>query len=126
MEVQGDFALYQQMAYNLILNACQALAEDKDNTKPSLSITTSRISEDRVCLKIKDNGIGIAQGNLEKIFQPLWTSRKKGTGFGLGLTKQFIKKYGGEIFVSSREKEFTCFTVLLPLYRSDLSIDKVS
>ena len=131
VEVRGDLSILQQVAYNLILNSCQALKEDKDNKKACIEISTKRISKDKACLKVRDNGPGIPKQNLEKIFQALWTSKnkKQGTGLGLGIARQFVRKFGGDLFVSSKEKEFTCFTALLPLNSSDksekfLSIDK--
>ncbi|MBC6414826.1 MAG: HAMP domain-containing histidine kinase [Bdellovibrionales bacterium] len=123
LKVKGDFAILQQIVYNLILNACQALREDKKNLTPQLTITTDQISEDKVCVKVKDNGIGISEDHLDKIFQPLWTNKKKGTGFGLGITKKFVEKCKGNIFVSSQEKKQTCFTVILPLYHPKNLID---
>ena len=122
LEVKGDFALLQQAFYNLILNACQALGENKENKDPVIQINTYPISEDEFCLKIKDNGIGIKQENLKKIFQPFWTSKEKGTGFGLGVTEKIVQQCGGKIFVSSRENQFTCFTVIFPLYPPELSL----
>ena len=119
LKVKGDFARFQQITYNLILNGCQALLEDKDNLKPELKIQTTKMAGDKVCMKIIDNGKGIPKENLEKIFKPLWTSRKNGTGFGLGITKNNVKKCGGDIFVSSEERKETCFTVSFPLYRPE-------
>ena len=116
LKVKGDFALFQQITYNLILNACQALLEDEGNLKPQLRIVTDKISGDRVRMRVIDNGKGIPEENLEQIFKPLWTSRKNGTGFGLGITKKIVKKCGGDISVSSQERKQTCFTVRLPLY----------
>ena len=116
LKVKGDFALFQQIIYNLILNACQALLEDEKNLKPELRILTDKISGDLVRMRIIDNGKGIPEENLNKIFRPLWTSRKNGTGFGLGITKKIVKKCGGDISVSSQERKQTCFTVRLPLY----------
>ena len=120
VKVRGDFSILQQVAYNIILNACQALKEDKNNIKPYIQISTSK-QNDKVCLKVKDNGPGIAKQNLEKIFQTLWTSKKKGqgTGLGLGISRRFVRELGGNLLVSSKEKEFTCFTVLLPLSYPD-------
>ena len=116
LKVKGSFALFQQVTYNLILNACQALLEDEKNSNPELTILTDKLSGDFVRMRIIDNGKGIPQENLDKIFRPLWTSRKNGTGFGLGITEKIIKKYGGGISVSSQERKRTCFTVKLPLY----------
>jgi len=116
LKVKGNFALFQQISYNLILNACQSLLEDESNLKPKLIILTDKLPGDFVRMRIIDNGKGIPQDNLDKIFKPLWTSRKKGTGFGLGITKKIIQKYGGSIYVSSRQRKRTCFTVKLPLH----------
>ena len=116
LKVKGEFALFQQIIYNLILNACQALLEDEENLKPQLKILTDKISEDQVRMRIIDNGTGIPKENLDKIFRPLWTSRKNGTGFGLGITKKIVKKCGGSISVISEEGKQTCFIVSLPLY----------
>ena len=115
LKLKGDFSLFQQIVYNLILNACQALATDKDNPNPTLSVSSQLISKQRACLKIQDNGIGIPTADLKKIFDPLWSSKKQGTGFGLSLTQKFVKSLGGEIFVSSKEKQGTCFTLIFPL-----------
>ena len=113
--VTGDFSLFQQMLYNLILNACQSLSADKENSHPTLSISTHLLSDCEFCLKVKDNGLGIPKAHLEKIFRPFWSSKEKGTGFGLSLTQKFVQSCGGKIFVSSREKEYSCFTLLFPL-----------
>ena len=118
LEIKGDFALLQQAFYNLILNACQALAQDKGNKNPVIHISTYPILKDEVCLKIKDNGIGIEEKNLEKIFQPFWTNKKSGTGFGLGVTRKIVQQSQGKIFVSSQKNQFTCFTLIFPSYSS--------
>jgi len=125
LEITGDLAILQQVVYNLVLNACQALKGDQlgKKTEACIQISTKENSQGQACLKIRDNGPGIAEQNLEKIFQPLWTNKKGslGTGFGLGIARKFIRKYKGDISVSSKEGEFTCFTVLLPLPGSKFS-----
>ena len=118
LEIKGDFSLLQQAFYNLILNACEALAEDKTNKNPMIQISVYPISEHEMCLKIADNGIGIEREKLNKIFQPFWTGKAKGTGLGLGVTKKIVQQFNGKIFVSSRNK-FTCFTLIFPLSASN-------
>lgn len=120
VKITGDFTLLQQATYNLILNACQALNKEVKRKKPCIQISVDKNLNHKVCLTIKDNGPGIAQHNLEKIFQPLWTSKKigEGTGFGLGIARKFIRKLNGDILVSSKENEFSCFTIQLPLHPS--------
>ena len=117
IKVQGDFALLKQVVYNLVLNSCQALKQDKQKALPRIQISIYQNLKDQACLKIQDNGPGIASQNLKKIFQPFWTNKDKGTGWGLGIVQQFVQKFHGEILVSSKEKELTCFTVLLPLIK---------
>ena len=122
LEVKGDLAILQQVVYNLVLNACQALKGNqmRKETEACIQISTKHNSKDQACLKIRDNGPGIVEQHLKNIFQPLWTNKKgnQGTGFGLGIARKFIRKYEGEIFVASKEREFTCFTVLLPIFNS--------
>ena len=67
LEIKGELAVLQQIAYNLILNSCQALKEgDQEEKKPVIKIETKKISNNRACLKVKDNGPGIEKQNLEK------------------------------------------------------------
>ena len=121
LEVKGELSVLQQVAYNLILNSCQALQEKQEKRDAFIQIQTKKVSKNTACLKVIDNGPGIAKKNLEKIFQALWTSKKKnkGTGLGLGIARQFVRKFGGNIFVSSQKYQQTCFTVLLPLKDSE-------
>ena len=72
-------------------------------------------------LKIEDNGLGIDPKKLDKIFQPFWTSKKRGTGLGLGVTKKIIQQFDGKIFVSSQRNQFTCFTLIFPISRPEES-----
>ena len=120
LKVKGELAILQQVAYNLILNSCQALQEDQRDKEALIEISTKKTSKNMACLKVRDNGPGIAKQNMEKVFQAFWTNKSKaqGTGLGLGISRQLIRKLGGDIFVSSREKEWTCFTVLLPIQPS--------
>jgi signal transduction histidine kinase len=66
---------------------------------------------------IKDNGVGISQENLNRIFNPFFTTKPIGTGTGLGLsiTYGIIKEHGGTIYVSSEVDHGTEFTVALPV-----------
>ena len=75
----------------------------------------------KVEIKVKDNGNGIPQKVMDKIFQPFFTTKPtgQGTGLGLSLAYDIIKAHGGEIKVNTREGEFTEFIVQLPVYKSD-------
>jgi two-component system, NtrC family, sensor kinase len=67
-------------------------------------------------IRVKDNGNGIPQKVVDKIFQPFFTTKPagQGTGLGLSLSYDIIKAHGGEINVNTKEGEFTEFVVKLP------------
>ena len=125
LKVKGESSALGQAFYNIILNACQALKEHNIKT-PVIDISTGFYCKTQAYVKIKDNGPGIAEKHLEKIFQPFWTQKNKGTGLGLGIARQFVKKTGGDILVSSQEAEFACFTILLPFKDKPLGVKTVS
>ena len=110
-------SLLQQMIFNLMTNACHAVQHLKGWQKPQIEVSTAKHSDQMLSLEIKDNGCGIPSDHLEKVFQPLWTTKKpgEGTGLGLGLVKRFVKSTGGDIHVSSELNKGSVFTVLLPL-----------
>ena len=105
---------------NLITNAFYVVDEKKkqilDGYVPTVSVSTKKINE-KVEIKVKDNGIGIPEKVLDKIFQPFFTTKPTGIGTGLGLSLSYdiVKMHGGEIKVNTREREFTEFVVQLPI-----------
>ncbi len=117
IEVVGSFSILQQVVYNLIINSCQALKEFEQQKDPTLTICIGRTEDNKSCLQIRDNGPGIRKEHFEKIFQPLWTTKRQGegTGLGLGIARQIVHQYGGSIEISSEPYKSTCFFVNLPL-----------
>jgi len=99
-----------QVFSNLILNACQAM-----EGQGMLTITTSAADKNIVVVQVEDTGPGIAQAQLEQIFQPFYTTKAAGQGTGLGLyiARDIINELGGEISVESRPGR-TCFHITLP------------
>ena len=104
---------------NLINNAFYAVDEKKKQTpngyEPSASITTKK-EGDKVYITVRDNGNGIPQKVLDKIFQPFFTTKPtgQGTGLGLSLSYDIIKAHSGEIKVKTKEGEGTEFIIQLP------------
>ncbi|MBC8045304.1 MAG: GHKL domain-containing protein, partial [Fimbriimonadaceae bacterium] len=104
---------------NLITNAFYAVNEKKkqstDNYEPTVSVRTKKMN-DKIEIKVMDNGNGISQKVLDKIFQPFFTTKPtgQGTGLGLSLSYDIIKAHGGEIKVETRESEGSEFIIILP------------
>jgi two-component system, NtrC family, sensor kinase len=103
---------------NLYNNAFYAVSEKKkqlsDGYEPAVTLTTKRL-DSVVAITVKDNGTGIPQELLDKIFQPFFTTKPtgQGTGLGLSLSYDIVKAHGGDIKVETKEFAFTEFTLLL-------------
>ena len=72
----------------------------------------------QVLIIVSDNGVGIPGKNLQKMFQPFFTTKPTGEGTGLGLSLTYdmvVKGHGGKIEVNTKEGEFTEFTITLPI-----------
>jgi len=104
---------------NLINNAFYAVTEKKkqvpDGYDPTVIISTKKVN-DTVQIKVSDNGNGIPQNIVDKIFQPFFTTKPTGAGTGLGLSLSYdiIKAHGGEIKVETKESVGTTFIIILP------------
>ncbi len=116
---------------NLINNAFYAVSEKQklantdpsgfenprglDEYKPVVTITTKKL-DDKIEIRVKDNGNGVPKAVLDKIFQPFFTTKPSGQGTGLGLSLSYdiIKAHGGEINVETKEGEGTEFIIILP------------
>jgi PAS domain S-box-containing protein len=109
--VRGVAALLQQVFTNIFLNAIQAMPDGGD-----LRIDLS-VDDAEVVVHVSDTGIGIAEGDLERIFDPFHTSSSPGWGTGLGLSICFsiVQRHLGSIGAESRVGEGSCFHVRLPL-----------
>ena len=105
---------------NLINNAFYAVSEKKahqfNGYEPTVTISTRKQS-DKIEIRVNDNGGGIPQKVLDKIFQPFFTTKPtgQGTGLGLSLSYDIIKAHGGDIKVVSKEGEGSEFVVQIPL-----------
>jgi signal transduction histidine kinase/ligand-binding sensor domain-containing protein len=105
---------------NLITNAFYAVDEKKkqmgDGYEPTVSVSTEKVG-DTVLITVKDNGNGIPQKVLDKIFQPFFTTKPtgQGTGLGLSLSYDIVKAHGGELKVETTEGEGCVFIISLSL-----------
>ena len=104
---------------HLITNAFYVVDEKKkqqpEGYEPTVTVSTKKLN-DKVEIKVKDNGNGIPQKVLDKIFQPFFTTKPtgQGTGLGLSLAYDIVKAHGGEIKVETKEGESAEFMILIP------------
>jgi signal transduction histidine kinase len=106
----GDPELLRNCLFNFITNAAQAMPDGGTITLGAGYDAAS----DHFRLTFADQGTGIAEEELEKIFQPYFTTKEAGIGLGLAITERIIKEHGGRIQVTSTPGTGTTFTVLLP------------
>lgn len=111
--VYGDLTMVKQALWNIITNAIDALENRRDG---EIRLTAQRHDGQSVLLTISDNGPGIPEAVVSKIFQPFYTTKPadKGMGLGLSLVHDFIEKMNGRIEVRSRQGKGTIFRVILP------------
>ncbi|MDQ6610638.1 MAG: ATP-binding protein, partial [Bacteroidota bacterium] len=109
---------------NLFNNAFYSVAEKKKqlnaNFKPLVQVETKKI-KDGIEIIVRDNGLGVPQKVIEKIFQPFFTTKPAGEGTGLGLSLSYdiiTKGHGGELKLTTKEGEFAEFVIVLPLSSS--------
>ncbi|TYO98657.1 nitrogen specific signal transduction histidine kinase NtrB [Geothermobacter ehrlichii] len=123
--ILGDEALLHRLFLNLVKNAAEALEGSGRVT------VTSRISPDMrlnrpghrpvpfVEVAVSDNGPGIAEEHLAKIFTPFFSTKEKGSGLGLAICQRIVAEHQGMLKVTSRVGEGTRFQVMLPFIRPD-------
>lgn len=121
-DVAIDPERINRMVSNLVVNAIDAVEENKG----IINISTRYITEtDVIELKISDNGIGIPQPALKKIFDLFYSTKgTRGTGFGLAITQKVVEEHGGKIEVESEINHGTTFTIQLPVRTSLENISK--
>jgi two-component system, NtrC family, nitrogen regulation sensor histidine kinase NtrY len=103
---QADVNLIEQVLINLILNAIDAV---KEKVSPRILLTAYLSDQKRMVIKVADNGPGMSEELLDKIFIPFFSTKKTGSGIGLTLSKQIMRLHKGNIRVISKVNEGTAF-----------------
>lgn len=109
-EIYMDSDKLLQVFSNIISNALQSIHEEKG----ILTITSMQPRPGWVAVSIADTGVGISEKNKEKLYEPLFTTKIKGIGLGMVVTKTIVETHGGRIDFLSEEGKGTTFTVSLP------------
>ncbi len=116
MYVMGDMDALVTALQNLVVNAIDVVGKNAD-----IEVTVNKISGDKVDIVVSDKGPGIETEKLEKIFEPFFTSRAKGTGLGLAVVRAIAEAHNGEIWVKSIIGYGSQFGLRLPLTQKEES-----
>lgn len=111
MHLTADPRMIGQVLLNLTLNAIDATAE-RDDAEVVLAAVIDQ--QGRRLIRISDNGHGIAAESLEKVFIPFYSTKKTGTGIGLSLSRQIMRRHGGDITLASEPGAGATFTLRFP------------
>lgn len=109
-KITTDKGQLQQVLLNIINNAVDVV-----DIGGEIEIKTERIDDNHIKISIKDNGPGIPKDRLKHIFEPFYTTKKKGTGLGLYISYGIIKKLGGDIKVASEVGKGSIFLIEMPV-----------
>ena len=111
--VQGDRVQLQQVLVNLILNAVEAMSSVEDGTR-ELSIRTEQSQTGGILVAVHDSGPGVDPVNLERVFEPFYTTKTSGIGMGLSICQTIINGHGGRLWMSANEPRGAVFQFTLP------------
>ncbi len=117
--VYADQEQLKQVVLNLLINAIQAL-ENRPGEGSVLAATGYDAELERVKISVSDNGDGISEEMIDKIFMPFFTTKEQGTGLGLAMVEKTVTNMGGAVQVASTKGEGACFTLLLPPAKGDV------
>ncbi len=106
-----DAQQISQVLGNLVLNACQAMPQGG-----KLTLSASQKGAE-IAILVRDTGEGISPENMSRLFEPLFTTKMKGIGLGLAVSRKLVEGNGGRIEVSSEPGKGAAFTIFLPLVK---------
>ena len=110
--IQGDEEALRKVFMNIIGNSIDACSEGGE------IVLTARTDNFQVEINIRDTGIGIAQEDLKRIFDPYFSKKRDGTGLGMSIAKRIIESHEGSISITSEQGKGTTVTIVLPLKRN--------
>jgi len=124
-KIKGNFTQLQEVFFNMIDNAYDAMAQRKaeikeEGYKPTIRISVQSGGNGKIDIHLKDNGIGVKDEDKDKLFTPFFTTKlssKKGTGLGLYVIQKLIEEnHGGKVVYRSKYMEGTSVQITLPTY----------
>ena len=109
--INADYNRLTQVFINLLKNSVEAIPKNKEGK----ILVSEKIKDDHIIIIVKDNGKGMSKELLNKIKEPFYTTKQKGTGLGVSLSEQIIKAHNGSLVYESKEGEYTKVIVTLPI-----------
>lgn len=106
LQLEADTNLLEQVLINLLVNAIEAV---KEKSEPRIILSAYTANNKKIIVKVTDNGTGMTEEVLDKIFIPFFSTKKHGSGIGLSLCKQIMMLHKGTMQVQSTEGEGTSF-----------------
>lgn len=117
--IQADSGRIRQILHNLLKNSLEALA---NTPAPQIKLSTALITDKNnhvVELRIEDNGPGIPEKIIDRVFEPYITTKSRGTGLGLAIVKRIIEEHGGKITANNPDHGGTVMVIHLPVLAKD-------
>lgn len=114
--VEADSERLKQVLLNLLRNAMDAVSDEELFTEHIGGRVELRLEPDGAgaCIRVRDNGPGVAPEIQARIFEPFFTTKEEGTGLGMAIAHKIVDLHGGEIRLVSESGEGACFTISLP------------
>jgi len=112
--IAGHRGQLREAVLNIIQNAIEAMAASEDGGR-NLMLETKRQGQDEVIISVQDTGPGLEQQSTAKIFDPFVTTKDKGTGLGLALSRMIVEFHGGRIIAQSDPESGARFQIVLPI-----------
>jgi signal transduction histidine kinase len=112
--VRGDKDLLYRAVYNVLSNAMESLAEDKEKKHAPAIVVTARAGQDAVTLAVTDSGPGFCPENRERILDPFFTTKDAGTGLGLAIVRNIVESHGATLDLDNVEDAGARVTMTFP------------
>jgi signal transduction histidine kinase len=111
--VVGDRVQLQQVILNLLLNACDAMSAIDDRSR-QLTISTAASDSDQVRVVVRDAGVGLDPGTVDKLFEAFYTTKQSGMGIGLSVSRSIIERHQGHIWAAQNDGPGATFSFSIP------------
>jgi signal transduction histidine kinase len=116
--VEGDRVQLQQVVLNLVFNAIEAMSENYDGPR-DLVISTSQSDDESVTVAVSDTGPGVTQADIERIFEPFYTTKTSGMGMGLSICRSIVEAHGGMLRAFTNPRRGVTFEASIPTKKWD-------